>query len=199
MICCISVRWKVLGKRGRRSTRVQAKYCLRISICIRWDGKRLVEHKAFKDEALKNLESDPVDWKGGSGWKHFSWGNNILSQEPETRKERSKCSGKSAALLAWGLENSGKTGLETNQGHTTTSVNNAPHSGGAWVAQSAEHQTSAQVMISWFLHLSPTLGSVLTAQRLQPASDSVSPSLSLLIPCSHSVSLSKINKDFKKR
>ena len=41
----------------------------------------------------------------------------------------------------------------------------------------------------------PALGSVLTAQSLEPASDSVSPSLSAapLPPRSHSVSLSKIN------
>ena len=50
--------------------------------------------------------------------------------------------------------------------------------GGTWVAQSAKHPTSAQVMISWFMSLSPTSGSVLTAQSLEPASDSVSPSLS---------------------
>ena len=37
--------------------------------------------------------------------------------------------------------------------------------------------TSAQVMISQFVGLSPTSGSVLTAQSLEPALDSVSPSL----------------------
>ena len=49
---------------------------------------------------------------------------------------------------------------------------------GAWVAQSVERLTLAQVMISRFVSLSPTSGSVLTAQSLEPASDSVSPSLS---------------------
>ena len=39
--------------------------------------------------------------------------------------------------------------------------------------------TSAQVMISWFMSLSPELGSVLIAQSLEPASDCVSPSLSV--------------------
>ena len=39
--------------------------------------------------------------------------------------------------------------------------------------------TSAQVMISWFVSSSPTSGSVLTAGSLEPASDSVSPSLSV--------------------
>ena len=34
---------------------------------------------------------------------------------------------------------------------------------GAWVAQSVELPTSAQVMISWFVSSSPTMGSVLTA------------------------------------
>ena len=54
----------------------------------------------------------------------------------------------------------------------------------------------AQVMILWFVGLSPAAGSVLTAQSLEPASDSVSPSLSApppLVLC-----LSKINKYYKK-
>ena len=49
---------------------------------------------------------------------------------------------------------------------------------GAWVAQSVERLTSTQVMISWFVGLSPASGSVLTARSLEPASDSVCPSLS---------------------
>ena len=53
--------------------------------------------------------------------------------------------------------------------------------GGAWVAQAVKRPISAhhlQVMISQFMSSSPTLGSVLTAQSLEPASDSVSRSLS---------------------
>ena len=42
---------------------------------------------------------------------------------------------------------------------------------GAWVAQLVEHLTLAQVVISRFMSSSPTLGSVLTAQSLEPASD----------------------------
>ena len=49
---------------------------------------------------------------------------------------------------------------------------------GAWVAQSAKSLTSAQVMISRFLGSSPASGSVLTVQSLEPALDSMSPSLS---------------------
>ena len=49
--------------------------------------------------------------------------------------------------------------------------------GGAWVAQSVKHPTSAQVTISQFVSSSPALDSVLTAQSLEPVSDSVSPSL----------------------
>ena len=45
-------------------------------------------------------------------------------------------------------------------------------------AQSVERLTSAQVMISWFMGSSPASGSALTARSLEPASDSVSPSLS---------------------
>ena len=39
---------------------------------------------------------------------------------------------------------------------------------GAWVAQSFKPRTSAQVMISWLVSSSPELGSVLTAQSLEP-------------------------------
>ena len=46
---------------------------------------------------------------------------------------------------------------------------------GAWVAQSVKPLTLAQVMILWSMGRSPTSGSVLTAQSLEPASDSVSP------------------------
>ena len=62
--------------------------------------------------------------------------------------------------------------------------------GDAWVAQSVKHPTSAQVMISRFVGSSHTSGSVLTAQSLEPASDSVclsvclSLSLSLSLPVS---------------
>ena len=46
------------------------------------------------------------------------------------------------------------------------------------MAQSVERPTSAQVMISRSVGSSPASGSVLTAQSLEPVSDSVSPSLS---------------------
>ena len=52
------------------------------------------------------------------------------------------------------------------------------HPGGAWVAQSVERLTSAQVMISRFVSSSPTSGSVLTARSLEPALDSASLSYS---------------------
>ena len=63
-----------------------------------------------------------------------------------------------------------------------------------WVAQSVKRLTSTQVMISWFVSSSPSSCSMLTAQSLEPASDSVSPSLSappLLVLC---LSLSLKNK-----
>ena len=63
------------------------------------------------------------------------------------------------------------------------------YSRGAWVAQLVKRLTSAQVMISWSVCLSPASGSVLTTQSLKPVSDSVSPSLSLTLPRSCSVSL----------
>ena len=63
---------------------------------------------------------------------------------------------------------------------------------GIWVAQSVEHPTSAQVMISRSVSSSPVSGSVLTAQSLEPASDSVC--LSLCPSPARTLSLSKINK-----
>ena len=49
---------------------------------------------------------------------------------------------------------------------------------GIWVAQWVKHPTSAQVTILQLVSLSLALDSALTAWRLEPASDSVSPSLS---------------------
>ena len=72
--------------------------------------------------------------------------------------------------------------------HSLNSKNNR----GTWVAQLVKHLTSAEVMISLFVSLSLVSGSVLTAQSLEPALDSVSPSLPL--PCSHSFCLSPSKK-----
>ena len=57
------------------------------------------------------------------------------------------------------------------------------------MAQSVKRPTSAQLMISQFVGSSPTTGSVLTAQTLEPVSDSVSISLSAPPSPSPSVSL----------
>ena len=64
------------------------------------------------------------------------------------------------------------------------------------MAQSIKRPASAQVMISRFMSSNPASGSVLMAQSLEPASGSVSPSLSipsLLMLC---LSVSKINKRY---
>ena len=66
---------------------------------------------------------------------------------------------------------------------------------GTWVAQLGKHLTSTQIMILQFMGSSPTLGSGLTAQSLEPALDSVSPSLSA--PPTLMLCLSKINKHKK--
>ena len=56
------------------------------------------------------------------------------------------------------------------------------------MAQQVERLTLAQAMISRFVSSSPTSGSGLTAQSLEPASDSVS--LSLCPSPTHALSLS---------
>ena len=65
---------------------------------------------------------------------------------------------------------------------------------GAWVAQLVKRQNEAQVMISRSVSSSPASGFVLTAWSLEPASDSVSPSLSAPPLLALSLSLSKMNK-----
>ena len=64
----------------------------------------------------------------------------------------------------------------------------------AWVAQSVKLMTSAQVTISWFVSLSPVPDSVLIAQSLEPALDSVSPPLCLCSSPACALSLSPRNQ-----
>ena len=65
---------------------------------------------------------------------------------------------------------------------------------GAWVAQWVERLTLAQVTISRFVGFSPTSGSVLTTQSLEPVSDFVSTPFSRPLPCSRALSLSVSQK-----
>ena len=62
------------------------------------------------------------------------------------------------------------------------------------VAQSVKRPTSAQVMISQFVSLNPTSGSVLTARSLEAPSDSVCLSLSDPPPLTFCLCLSLKNK-----
>ena len=62
---------------------------------------------------------------------------------------------------------------------------------GAWVAQLVKCLTLAQVTISESVSSSPVSGSVLIAQSLKSASDSVSPSLSAPPPLSLCLSYSQ--------
>ena len=70
------------------------------------------------------------------------------------------------------------------------------------MAQSVEHLTSAQVMISLLMGSSPASGSVLTGRSLEPASDAVSPSLCAPPPLTLCLSLalsSLKKKHYKKK
>ena len=73
----------------------------------------------------------------------------------------------------------------------------SPLTRGAWVARWVKRRTLAQVTISQFVGSSPALGSVRTARSLEPASDSMSPSLcpSPAHAMSLSLSLSKLCRD----
>ena len=79
-------------------------------------------------------------------------------------------------------------------GSIITIIINNKYYWGTLVAQLVECLTSAQVMISRFMGWSPTSGSVLTGQSLEPASDSVSPSPSAPPLLEFSLSLSLKNK-----
>ena len=67
------------------------------------------------------------------------------------------------------------------------------------MAQSVKRPTSAQVTISWSVSSNPASGSVLTAQSLEPVSDSVSPSLSDPPPFMLCLSLSQKQINVKKK
>ena len=60
---------------------------------------------------------------------------------------------------------------------------------GDWVAEFVQCPTLAQIIISQFMSSSPMSGSVLTVQSLEPASDSVFPSLFLWPSLAHTPSL----------
>ena len=70
---------------------------------------------------------------------------------------------------------------------------------GCLVAQSVKCLTSDEVMISQSLSSSPMSSSVLTAQSLKPASDSVSHSLFVPPPRACVLSLKTNKQTFKKR
>ena len=67
------------------------------------------------------------------------------------------------------------------------------------MAWSVKRPTSAQVMISQYVSSSPTLGFVLTAQSLEPASDSVVSLPLCPSPLMLCVSVLKINETLKKK
>ena len=64
-----------------------------------------------------------------------------------------------------------------------------PNGGVSGWLKLVKHPASAQVMISQFVGSSPALGSVLTPWSLEPASDHVTPFLSLPLPA-HALCLS---------
>ena len=71
----------------------------------------------------------------------------------------------------------------------------APGGSVGWAADfGSGHGLTSCVMISQFVGSSPELGSVLTAQSLEPASDSVSPSLPAPSPLMLGLSLSLKNE-----
>ena len=81
----------------------------------------------------------------------------------------------------------------------STTVFSKSCSRGAWVAQSVKRLTLAHVMILWSMSSSPKSGSVLTVWSLEPALDSVSPSLSAPPPLMFGLSPSSSKISIKKK
>ena len=100
------------------------------------------------------------------------------SREPFFRRGTRACQGLEQGQV-WRIREGVQCGL------------NGGSFGGARVAQSVERPTSAQVTISRSVSSNPASGSVLTAQSPEPASDSVSPSLSAPPPLVLCLSLSQ--------
>ena len=106
---------------------------------------------------LQNLLRGPTLWPSSSEGK-------LTNEERCWERPKESCtSGLQPSLMSWTPKLCCSSLLED---------------WGAWVAWSVKRPTSAQVMISRSVSSSPASGSVLTAQSLEPVSDSVSPSLS---------------------
>ena len=107
-------------------------------------------------------------------------------------EEEPKVQGMQAAPASWKNQGNELSVYSFQREHSPADrlISRLLTSRGAWVAQSVKPLISTQVMISQFMGLSPASGSVLTAWSLEPASDSVSPSLTH----SHPVSVSLKNK-----
>ena len=67
------------------------------------------------------------------------------------------------------------------------------------MTQSVKRRTLPRVVILWFVGSSPTLGSVLAAWSLEPASDSLSPSLSAPPPLALCLCISQKQINVKKK
>ena len=130
-----------------------------------------MEDLNVRQETIKILKE-----KAGKNLLELGYSNFLLNTPPEAR-------GMKAKMNYWDL-------IKIKSFCTTKETINR----GALVAQLVEHPTSAQVMISQLVSLSPASGSVLTAWSLEPASDSVPPSLSLCPSPAHALSVSLKNK-----
>ena len=111
------------------------------------------------------------------GWAaDFGSGHDLAVRESEPRI--GLCADSSEPGACFGFCVSQSLSLPLPRLHSVSLLKINTH-WGTQVAQSVKCPTLAQVMISQSVSSSPTLGSVLTAQSLEPASNSVSPSLSL--------------------
>ena len=100
----------------------------------------------------------------------------VCSQETLQKAERSAARSAGREKREGGARRSGVVTMVFTFAAMATLTSLASTHQGSWVAGSVKHLT--QVMISQLVGSSPMSGSVLTARSPEPASDSVSPSLS---------------------
>ena len=113
-----------------------------------------------------------VSGAGGESSRAKPPGDRMVKQRVEMSPGVQCC----GTRLTWGPEG---TLCQSGRSDTSLTLNGISRKGApGWLGWLSAPLTSAQVTISRFMSSSPALGSVPTAQSLEPASDSVSPSLS---------------------